>query len=120
MTQRVVLTGVSRSAAPKVREEAPGLAYLLNAHPGPLQRFTPWGAAALCRTIRACGALGLNVHHRLFSRSLARALAAAGLSASVFAVDSEREMRRMLRLSVDSITTCRVDVLLSMRNGRGD
>jgi glycerophosphoryl diester phosphodiesterase len=73
------------------------------------------GAVALCREIRACGARGLNVHHSALTRCLARALAAAGLAISVWTVDGPREMRRMVRLVVDNITTRRVDRLLALR-----
>lgn len=115
---RVVMTGITRSTVSAVRAAAQGVAYLLNAAPGPSQRFTTAGAAALCRTIRECGARGLNVHHLLISRRLASTLADAGLQLSVWTVDSLREMKRMIGLPVDNITTGRIDLLLSLRNGR--
>lgn len=115
MTGRVLLTGVSHRAVPLVRGAAPDLPYLLNALPGPLQRFTATGAARLCRLITECGARGLNVHHRALTRCLSRALAAAGLVISVWTVDRPREARRMVRLGVDMITTHRVDLVLALR-----
>jgi glycerophosphoryl diester phosphodiesterase len=115
MRSRVLLTGITRHAVPAVRDGAPDLPYMLNALPGPVQRFTVPGAAALCRLIRDCGARGLNVHHGALSGCLAHALSVAGLAISVWTVDSTREMRRMLRLAVDNITTRRVDRLLALR-----
>ena len=70
-------------------------------------------------TIQDCGARGLNVYHPFITRRLACALSEAGLSLSVWTVDGEPEMRRILGLPADNITTNRVDVLLALRNGRG-
>jgi glycerophosphoryl diester phosphodiesterase len=118
MASRVILTGVTREVIARVREDADGLPFLLNAAPGPFTRFTARGAAALVEEIRSSDARGLNIHHAFLSGPLARALSAAGLSVSVWTVDGEREMRRMLRLPVDNITTRRVDRLLALRKGR--
>jgi glycerophosphoryl diester phosphodiesterase len=118
MASRVLLTGIGRNAVSRVRGSVDGLPYLLNAHPNFWQRLTATGAAAFARTIRASGALGLNVHHPFITRRLSRSLSAAGLSVSVWTVDGEDEMRRMLRLPADNITTNRVDTLLALRNGR--
>ena len=118
MSTRVIMTGIGRDAVSRVRGSADGLPYLLNARPNLWQRHTAPGAAALARTILACGALGLNAHHLFVTRRLTRVLAKAGLSVSVWTVDGEREMRRFLSIPVDNITTNRVDVLLALRNGR--
>ena len=115
MASRVLLTGLTKEAMPEVLGNASGLPYLLNARPNLRKRFTASGAAELVRAIRACGALGLNTHHRFISRRLARALSEAGLSLSVWTVNALPRMRRMIRLPVDNITTCRVDQLSALR-----
>lgn len=117
MGSRVLLTGITADAVSKVRSEVDGLPYLLNRRPTLRERFTRAGAADLARRIRECGARGLNAPHRLVTRRLARALSAAGLVVSVWTVDDERGMRRMMRLPVDNITTRRVDRLLDLRDG---
>ena len=118
MGSRVILTGIVRGAVQWAKESGDGLPYLLNAHPNAWQRITAAGAARFAREIKACGARGLNTHHAFVTRTLVRALASAGLSLSVWTVDSEREMRRILDLDVDNITTNRIDALLALRNGR--
>jgi glycerophosphoryl diester phosphodiesterase len=118
MTSRVILTGISRDVISRVREHCDGLPYLLNTRPGFWHRVTATGTAAFVRTVQASGALGLNAHFLFVTRRLARALSAAGLSVSVWTVDGEPEMRRLLHLPVDNITTNRVDTLLALRNGR--
>ena len=45
-------------------------------------------------------------------------LSAAGLSVSVWTVDGERDMHRVMGLPADNITTNHVDTLLALRNGR--
>jgi len=118
MGSRVILTGIVRGAVRWAKASGDGLPYLLNAHPNAWQRFTTPGAARVARESKACGARGLNTHHAFVTRTLARALAGAGLSLSVWTVDGEREMRRILDLDVDNVTTNRVDALLALRNGR--
>jgi glycerophosphoryl diester phosphodiesterase len=118
MASRVVMTGLSGDAVRTARENGGGLPYLYNHAPGILERFTARGAAALARAVRESGARGLNTHHAFATRTVARAMADAGLQLSVWTVDGEREMRRMLRLGADNITTNRVDVLLGVRSGR--
>lgn len=118
MTSRVLLTGVGRGAVRWVKSSSDGLPYLLNAHPNAWQRLTRAGAAGFARAVKACGARGLNSHHLFVNRLVARALARAGLSVSVWTVDGEREMHRMLDLGVDNITTNRIDALLALRDGR--
>ena len=115
MASRVVLTGLSGDGLRAAREQGGGLRFLYNHAPGFLQRRTARGAAALARSIRESGARGLNAHHLLVTRRIARAMADAGLALSVWTVDGEREMRRILRLGADNITTRRVDVLLGLR-----
>jgi glycerophosphoryl diester phosphodiesterase len=118
MASRVLLTGIGRDAVPHVHGRVDGLPYLLNAHPGFWHRFTATGTAAFARIVKANGALGLNAHYLFVTRRLARVFSAAGLSVSVWTVDGEREMRRILHLPVDNITTNRIDTLLALRNGR--
>jgi len=118
MSARVLMTGLSGDALLVAREDGGGLPYLYNHAPGILQRLTARGAADLARSIRASGARGLNTHHLFVTRRIARAMKDAGLALSVWTVDGEREMRRMLRLGADNITTNRVDVLLELLNGR--
>ncbi len=118
MASRVMMSGLSGDALRVAREKGGGLPYLYNHAPGILQRFTSRGATALARTIRESGARGLNTHHAFVTRKIARAMREAGLELSVWTVDGEREMYRMLRLGADNITTNRVDVLLGMRGGR--
>lgn len=118
MSGRVHLTGIGLRTVPWVKANVDGLPYLLNARPGLWHRFTAAGAAAFARAVRATGARGLNAPHASVTPRLARALAAAGLSLSVWTVDREREMRRALDLPADNITTNRIDTLLALRGGR--
>jgi len=118
MISRVLLTGLERDTLSRVHGSLVGLPYLLNARPNFWHRVTATGAAAFARTIRESGAIGLCVHHAFVTRRLARVLSAGGLVVWVWTVDGEREMRRMLHLPVDNITTNRVDTLLALRKGK--
>jgi glycerophosphoryl diester phosphodiesterase len=118
MSTRVVLTGLAGESLRVARDKGAGLPYLYNHAPGVRERFTARGAAALARAVRESGARGLNTHHAFATRTVARAMREAGLQLSVWTVDGERGMRRMLRLGADNITTNRVDVLLGLLSGR--
>jgi glycerophosphoryl diester phosphodiesterase len=115
LRERVVLTGVELDSIPAVRASCGGLPYFLNAFPSLRERCSPYWARALAATIGALGAVGLNTHLSFASRSLARALSAAGLSFSVWTVDREKDLRRFFRMPVDNITTRRIDLALALR-----
>lgn len=118
MASRVILTGLSGDALRVAREQGGGLPFLVNHEPTLRERLTARGAAALARRVRDSGARGLNAHFFFVTRTVARALHDAGLELSVWTVDRERAMRRMLRLGADNVTTNRVDALLDIL-GRG-
>jgi glycerophosphoryl diester phosphodiesterase len=118
LASRVLLTGVVAADTAAVRAAAGGLPYMLNAAPGFWQRRTAAGARRLARRIRERGAIGLNAHHRFVTRRLAERLEREGLAVSVWTVDGEPEMRRMLGMRVHNVTTRRVDRLIGMIQGR--
>ncbi len=119
MESRVLLTGVRIESVPAVRAGCRGLPYFLNASPGPLERMTRRGAEAFARRIRGCGAVGLNANWRFVTRTVARALAGAGLALSVWTVDDEAGMRRFLGLGADNITTRFPKPLAALRDAAG-
>ncbi len=114
MGSRVVLTGVRLGEVPGVRAAAAGLPYFLNAEPRLLARATRAGAESFARRVRGCGAVGLNTHKAFATSVLAGALARAGLELSVWTVDEEAEMRAILALGPDNVTTRRPDRLLAL------
>lgn len=118
MASRVVMTGLSGDDLHAAREHGGGLPYLYNHAANLRERYTARGAAILARRIRESGARGLNTHFLFVTRTVARALHDAGLELSVWTVDREPVMRRLLRLGADNITTNRVDALLGLL-GRG-
>ncbi|EGX60226.1 glycerophosphoryl diester phosphodiesterase [Streptomyces zinciresistens K42] len=61
----------------------------------------------------------LNYRFPLVDRALAERVHRAGLLLSVWTPDTRRSLRRLLDAGVDSITTNRPDVLLSLRSAQG-
>lgn len=59
----------------------------------------------LFRVLKQCGADGVNMEHRLFDGQMAEKLLAHDLAGAVWTVDREEDLKRMLVLGADSITT---------------
>jgi len=111
---RLFFTGISALWAGIVREDAPRIPYYIN-------KLFPGDAApsgdelrALAEEIKRLGGVGLNTRYQSASREMAELMRANGLLCSVWTVDGEADMRRMLCAGVDNITTRRPDVLRSI------
>ena len=70
--------------------------------------------SAKIREAQKAGALGLNISYRKCNKRLVRRAREAGLRVSVWTVNRPKDMRKMLRLGVDNITTRRPDLLLEI------
>ena len=116
MDSRVVFTGVRLESVGALRAGAGGLPYFLNAAPSLFERMTRSGAERLADRVRDSGAVGLNTHKAFASRLVARALAKAALALSIWTIDEESEMRAVLALGPDNMTTRRPDRLIALRD----
>ncbi len=119
MGARAFFTGIGSDAVDLVRTECPALDFLLAVKPDPLRASEPEYLLSLVDEVLACGALGINVNHKLVTEELVRTIHAADKAVYVWTADDEESMRRMIDLGVDSITSRAVDVLIKTMQDLG-
>jgi glycerophosphoryl diester phosphodiesterase len=112
-------TGIGPDAADLVRTECPDVDFLLNVKPDPPRANEPEYLSSLVDEVIACGALGLNVYHRLVTEELVQAVHDADRAVYVWTANDEESMKRMIEFGVDSITSRAVDVLIKMLQDLG-
>ena len=94
-------------------EQVSDVDFLLNVKPDP-QTNEPEYLSSLVDEVIACGALGLNVYHRLVTEELVQAVHDADRAVYVWTANDEESMKRMIEFGVDSITSRAVDVLIKI------
>ena len=98
----------------RVRELDPALATMLVVGSRQLEGVP---AVDAVRRAKAADATDLGIDHRLVDRALVHAARAAGLRLSVWTVNTEADMRRLVDLGVDVIMSDRPDLLLRVLKG---
>ncbi len=101
--ERMFFTGITEDDVAAVREKCPGVPYYLN-HPVANNQDKEY-LVSLVNKVRDCGAVGINFHHSNLSEALIDAFRRNGLLVSVWTVNRSHDMRRVLSLGPDNITT---------------
>lgn len=112
MLDRVFFTGIRAKDVPCVCEY--GVPYYLNVYPGALMARLPGATRRLARKAKALGAVGLNLPYRWTTPALVKAARAEALEVSAWTVDKPADMRRLLALGVDNITTKQPETLIQL------
>ncbi|MDR2525679.1 MAG: glycerophosphodiester phosphodiesterase [Oscillospiraceae bacterium] len=115
LLDRVFFTGIRAKDVPRVR--GTGIPYYLNVYPGWLRARLPCTALSLVRKAKRLGAVGLNLPYYWARTALVRAAHTHGLEVSAWTVDAPATMRRLLKVSVDNITTRKPDLLFLAKEG---
>ena len=113
---RVFFTGIVEDWIPEVRRLCPKIPYYLNYSVDEDRMHEEAYASELAERAEKLGALGLNVHHSGASAVLAQKLHDRGLELSVWTVNEPEEIRRMLALGADNITSRRPDAARGERD----
>ncbi|MDR1735065.1 MAG: glycerophosphodiester phosphodiesterase [Oscillospiraceae bacterium] len=113
LRKRIFFTGIAAGDVTKVC--ALGIPYYINVQPTAVPGFRDIEAKRLVKQSMKLGAEGLNLHHRLCTKKLVDWAHDAGQLVSVWTVDEEDAIRRMLALGVDNLTTRRPDLALEIR-----
>lgn len=108
---RIFFTGIGEDAVDVTRKTAPQVEYYLNMKVKFPLFHTNSYLEALVKKVKECGAVGINFNHRNASRKLVKFFHQNNLLVSIFTVDSEARMRKILSYGADNITTRKPDVL---------
>lgn len=102
---QIFFTGVGRSFVPAVRAGAPKIPYYLNCDINPFFKHSHAYAAKLAKRIQDCGAVGLNCNFHSATPTIVAAMRKQGLLVSLWTASNEEQLRKILHLHPDNVTT---------------
>ena len=114
LTDRVFCTGVFAKDTDEMKKQLPGFVYYLNMQIKPRFLHNRFYYKKICRIIKENGAVGLNCHHKNITKKLVEFLHINNIEVSVWTVDKKEDMKRVLTLGTDNITTRHPSELINM------
>ena len=102
---QVFFTGVFRSETERIRADAPKIPYYLNINLNPFLRFSVSYARHLVKITQSCGAIGMNCNFLSATSHLVNTFHKHGLLVSIWTVRNDCQMKKVLRLAPDNMTT---------------
>ena len=116
LESRVFLTGITEKEALQLFGTGFKLKYYLNHDIKP--SFVKFNyddyLNKLIETIKRFGCIGLNSNYRFCSQKVVEKIHDSGLLVSVWTVDKPEDMKKLIDMGVDNITTKRPDLLLDI------
>ncbi len=111
LVDRIFFTGVNDEFLDDVRSNGGGVRYYLNVDVEPERKQTPEYLESLVKKVKDSGAIGINFNKDNATKELVDTFRANGLLVSIWTVDSEADMYRILSYAPDNITTRNPDKL---------
>jgi glycerophosphoryl diester phosphodiesterase len=116
---RVFFTGIEPNSVDTVREECPGINYLINYAPDTLKIRDREYLKTLVEMVSNYGAIGINLNYRFATEELVQVFHEADKKVYVWTVDDEQHIKNMMQLGVDSITSRQVNLLVNTLKHEG-
>lgn len=115
------LTGIESADVDAVKESTcADLDFYLNCQPSRMRIFTEDYRAKLLQTLEGTGAIGVNCNYKYAGGQLSELLHENGYKLSVWTVNKQKDMKRVLLRKPDNITTKQYDLLLSTIDNWGN
>lgn len=108
ITERIFFTGVEKEKVETVKADAPGIIYFLNVSVDENRKNDIIYIKELIEEIKSLGACGINLHYKGCSAVLVEEFHKNGLLVSAWTVNKKSDMKKMLTLGVDNITTRKI------------
>ena len=102
---RIFYTGIEVKDVDVVRRDTPEVKYYLNTSIDKIRKNDEHYIRSLVTLTRETGALGLNIHYSEASEKMIKIFHQEGLEVSLWTVNKEYDMCRVLNLGCDNITT---------------
>ncbi len=112
---RVFYTGINESFVESAKR-TPEIPYYLNAEISAPEEQSPEYLALLVGKVRASGAIGINCRYDNATKELISAFRQNSLLVSLWTVNEEEDMQRVLSLAPDNITTRKPSALRNLLN----
>ena len=105
LTERIFFTGIFPESVDAVKESAPGITYYLNKDIDSSKKDDDEYINELINEVVSLGACGLNINYRNCTAKLVEAFRKNDLEVSVWTVNNRFDMKKVLKLGVNNITT---------------
>lgn len=105
LRDRIFYTGIEEAKVEAVKSQTPDVLYYLNVDVDKTKKADREYLISLAEKVESLGAVGINMWYGACSKELVSVFRERGLLVSVWTVNSELDMLRMLELSPDNITT---------------
>ncbi len=102
---RMFFTGIALSDVETVKNNCPDIDYYLNYGVEKAKKQTEEYLKELVKTVKECGAVGINFNKNNATKTLVEKFHENGLLVSIWTVNGEKEMYEILSLAPDNITT---------------
>lgn len=105
IADRFFYTGIEAEKVAAVRKNSPGTEYYLNAKVSKLRKNSKKYIGSLVKLIKDNDAVGINIRFTTASKKMVEIFHKEGLLVSVWTVNKEKDMHKVLPLGCDNITT---------------
>ncbi|MEI6579082.1 MAG: glycerophosphodiester phosphodiesterase family protein [Eubacteriales bacterium] len=114
LTNRLIYTGINEDQVAYLQYGSPNIRFYIDANPKSNQMSDPVYCEGLAEVALSKGAFGINCSYKHVTKTFVEAVHKYRLMFSVYDVEKEVDMYRMLDFGVDNITTKSPDILLGI------
>ena len=114
VSDRIFFTGIEESDADIVKKTCPDVQYYLNVDVLSPRKQSEEYLLSLVEKIKSCGAVGINFNKVKATQELVDIFHENGLLVSIWTVNEEKDMFKILYFAPDNITTRNPDVLKTL------
>ena len=108
---KIFYTGVKDEFVEPVKTKSPEILYFLNVKVSKLKNKNKAYLSSLVEKVQNAGAIGINFNYKSASKELVEVFHENGLLVSIWTVDDEKNMYKILSFGPDNITTRHPDKL---------
>lgn len=119
MQERCFFTGVGAENTQKVKIDAPGIPYYLNAELNKMRLEDETYLRSVANEVIRSGAIGINCNYAYASAKMVAVFHDEGLKVSFWTADNKLVMRNLLTMAPDNITTRRPVLLAALLEESG-
>ncbi|MBO5858045.1 MAG: glycerophosphodiester phosphodiesterase [Clostridia bacterium] len=116
ITDRIFFTGINLEDVETVKKECPAVPYYLNYDVSKENKQTPEYLDDLVKIVKDSGAVGINFNKDSATKELVDTFHNDDLLVSIWTVNEEKDMYKILYFAPDNITTRNPDVLKTLIN----
>lgn len=116
LTDRIFYTGVNANFLEAVKNDSPRVSYYLNCNVAKPSKQTDEYLKKIVKEVKESGAIGINFNKANATKKLVEAFRENGLLVSIWTVNKEKDMYKIILLSPDNITTRNPDILQKLLN----